>query len=112
MPRGATLTTRFILPTLLVLSISACGGSNDQPTPTPIPPTQAELAAQNTPVALVPTAAALQGTPIERNPGTTVKTASGLQYTELLAGSGQQPKAGDIVSVHYTGKLANGTKFD
>jgi len=111
MSRGAALTTRLILPTLLVLSLSACGGSGE-PTPTPIPPTQAELAAQNTPVAVAPTAAPVQGTPIESNPGKTVTTASGLQYTETLAGSGPKPKTGEIVSVHYTGKLANGTKFD
>ena len=44
--------------------------------------------------------------------GTTVKTASGLQYQELKAGDGPAAKAGDIVSVHYTGKLTDGKKFD
>jgi peptidylprolyl isomerase len=112
MSRGASLTTRLILPTLLVLSLGACGGS-EEPTPTPIPPTQAELAAKNTPVAaVVATAAPSQGTPIESNPGKTVTTASGLQYTETLAGSGPKPQPGEIVSVNYTGKLADGTKFD
>lgn len=121
MSRGASLTTRLILPTLLVVSLTACGGS-EAPTPTPIPPTQAELAAKNTPVAAqtgdntpvaaAATAAPLQGTPIESNPGKTVTTASGLQYIEHLAGSGPKPQPGEIVSVHYTGKLADGTKFD
>ncbi|CAG0906418.1 unnamed protein product [Darwinula stevensoni] len=37
---------------------------------------------------------------------------SGLQYIEIQAGSGEQAKAGDVVSVHYTGTLQDGTKFD
>ena len=39
-------------------------------------------------------------------------TASGLQYEEIQAGTGVQPKKGDVVQVHYTGWLTNGTKFD
>ncbi|MDE6467761.1 MAG: FKBP-type peptidyl-prolyl cis-trans isomerase, partial [Muribaculaceae bacterium] len=39
-------------------------------------------------------------------------TASGLQYEVLEEGSGAQPKAGDSVTVHYTGKLIDGTVFD
>ena len=39
-------------------------------------------------------------------------TDSGLQYTEVQAGSGPVPQAGDIVSVHYTGTLTNGVVFD
>lgn len=39
-------------------------------------------------------------------------TASGLQYEVIEEGSGAQPKAGDDVTVHYTGKLIDGTVFD
>jgi len=39
-------------------------------------------------------------------------TASGLIYKVVEEGTGQQAKAGDIVKVHYTGKLLNGKKFD
>jgi len=39
-------------------------------------------------------------------------TASGLQYQVITAGKGAQPKAADKVTVHYTGKLIDGTKFD
>jgi peptidylprolyl isomerase len=42
----------------------------------------------------------------------TITTASGLQYTILKAGKGDKPKKGQIVSVHYTGTLTNGKKFD
>jgi FKBP-type peptidyl-prolyl cis-trans isomerase FkpA len=43
-------------------------------------------------------------------PSTT--TASGLQFEELTVGSGKAAAAGQNVSVHYTGWLTNGTKFD
>ncbi|MGY4516112.1 FKBP-type peptidyl-prolyl cis-trans isomerase [Lysobacter sp. HA18] len=39
-------------------------------------------------------------------------TASGLQYQVLKAGTGPKPKADDVVTVHYTGTLLDGTKFD
>lgn len=42
----------------------------------------------------------------------TVTTPSGLQYIDIVQGSGQSPKPGQTVTVHYTGVLANGTKFD
>ena len=39
-------------------------------------------------------------------------TASGLQYDDLSIGKGAAAQAGDKVQVHYTGWLADGTKFD
>ena len=39
-------------------------------------------------------------------------TASGLQYIEVEAGTGATPNPGDIVAVHYTGTLEDGTEFD
>ena len=41
-----------------------------------------------------------------------ITTASGLQYEDLAAGTGNAAKAGDSVQVHYTGWLTSGTKFD
>ncbi|MDO2948130.1 FKBP-type peptidyl-prolyl cis-trans isomerase [Aeromonas simiae] len=39
-------------------------------------------------------------------------TESGLQYQVEKMGEGAKPKATDIVKVHYTGTLLDGTKFD
>lgn len=39
-------------------------------------------------------------------------TASGLQYQVITEGTGPKPKATDTVTVHYTGTLIDGTKFD
>lgn len=41
-----------------------------------------------------------------------IQTASGLEYVELVEGSGARPKTGETVSVHYTGWLKSGQKFD
>ncbi len=41
-----------------------------------------------------------------------VATESGLKYIDLKVGDGASPEAGKMVTVHYTGWLENGTKFD
>lgn len=41
-----------------------------------------------------------------------ITTESGLIYEDLTLGSGDEAKAGQKVSVHYTGWLTDGTKFD
>ncbi len=39
-------------------------------------------------------------------------TSSGLEYEDTTVGTGASPQKGQKVSVHYTGRLSNGTKFD
>ncbi len=41
-----------------------------------------------------------------------VTTESGLQYEDLVVGTGAPPKTGQTVRVHYTGWLTNGKQFD
>jgi peptidylprolyl isomerase len=41
-----------------------------------------------------------------------VTTDSGLKYVDLTVGTGETPKSGETVVVHYTGTLTDGTKFD
>ncbi len=41
-----------------------------------------------------------------------VTTASGLTYVDLVEGTGKSPSKGKVVTVHYTGTLDNGRKFD
>jgi peptidylprolyl isomerase len=49
-------------------------------------------------------------TPVSVEGATT--TASGLQYIDLVEGTGANPSPGQEVSVHYTVMLTNGTQVD
>lgn len=44
--------------------------------------------------------------------GATVEMDSGLEYEELECGDGDEVARGDVISVHYTGTLEDGTEFD
>lgn len=44
--------------------------------------------------------------------GTEVVTPSGLKYTDVAEGTGATTQNGQMLTVHYTGTLQNGTKFD
>ncbi|NOY05708.1 MAG: FKBP-type peptidyl-prolyl cis-trans isomerase [Chlorobi bacterium] len=48
----------------------------------------------------------------KQDEGKIVTTESGLQYMDLVVGKGAQPEKGQKVTVHYTGTLEDGTKFD
>ena len=41
-----------------------------------------------------------------------IVTASGLRYSDTVVGAGTEAKTGNMVTVHYTGTLTDGTQFD
>lgn len=41
-----------------------------------------------------------------------ITTLSGLKYTDIVVGTGESPLPGQIVTIHYTGTLLDGKKFD
>lgn len=44
--------------------------------------------------------------------GTEQTTPSGLKYFDDVEGTGESPHTGQKVTVHYTGTLESGKKFD
>ena len=61
-------------------------------------------------LAILMTSCSKSGPTPVNGPGVT--TASGLQYWDLKTGSGATAAPGNTVSVHYTGWLSDGEKFD
>ncbi len=56
--------------------------------------------------------APIKATPFVFDAKNIQKTASGLQYVVIEKGSGEAPKKGGMVKVHYTGYLEDGSVFD
>ncbi len=112
------------------LLLAACGDDDKDSTKTPVSAATvesagvkpAQSAAANPSPAANPTAKATTAAPpvtsdgnapgIPKLDGAIQTTASGLQYIDENVGDGASPKATDSVTVHYTGWLTNGTKFD
>jgi peptidylprolyl isomerase len=78
----------------LTVPLVACGGGGEEASPTP-----------------TPSATQVQGGPPAVSGEPTV-TTSGLQFIDIKVGTGASPQTGQTVEVHYTGWLADGTKFD
>ena len=94
---------------LVTLALTACGQAASTGRTIATPATSAAANAPTEPPAATAGAATA---PTQAAQGNAMTTPSGLQYIELAAGSGAAPKAGDTVSVHYTGTLTDGTVFD
>ena len=120
---------RYVLFVLVLLIASACGGgtATEAPAPTEAPPapeaSNSEQQAVDEQPAEEPTATPVpQESEPEEEPaiepevpileGDVMTTDSGLQYVIIEEGTGEAPQSGDLVQVHYTGTLADGTKFD
>jgi FKBP-type peptidyl-prolyl cis-trans isomerase len=53
-----------------------------------------------------------QETALPTSSAEVITTESGLQYQEILIGTGDEAAPGNRVKVHYTGRLVDGTQFD
>lgn len=97
---------------MAVAGLSSCGNKTAGAT------ADSDTVAAETEVAEVPTdtlAAFFSNDSLESatpTDTTWTKTASGLKYAILKEGNGISPKATDNVTVHYTGRLLDGTIFD
>jgi FKBP-type peptidyl-prolyl cis-trans isomerase len=112
------MKTLLIVTLALGVLLAACGDDNKTASKTPAgQPTvasggvkPAQSAAQPTPPAAQQSDGNAPGVPPLTGPIQT--TASGLRYIDEKAGDGASPKPTDNVTVHYTGWLTDGKKFD
>ncbi|MDQ3131627.1 MAG: FKBP-type peptidyl-prolyl cis-trans isomerase [Acidobacteriota bacterium] len=98
---------KLIVPVLLMLSIFA-GFALSQTKRRPAPRRTKTTIVKRivTPKRIVTTKSVV----LKNSPAVT--TPSGLTYIVTQPGTGAQLKAGDMVTVHYTGLLTSGVKFD
>jgi peptidylprolyl isomerase len=97
------------LAALLALSLAACSQpSSDPGSDSTAPATTAAETTASTPAA----APAGPEADTYAMPANLQTTPSGLKYSIERPGTGPQPQNGQLVSVHYTGWLTDGTKFD
>jgi peptidylprolyl isomerase len=101
--REIMITLGVIAVFAVVLIISSLFGGGKQPE------------AIASPINDTPPAIAVAGTTqetISMNLDKAITTDSGLQYIEVVEGTGVSPEKGQKVTVHYTGTLTDGKKFD
>ncbi len=83
----------------LAIALAGCGSKADQPSTTTTPTDQSATQPQQT-------------TPTETQTPTPTADVTELKIEDLVVGKGVAAKTGDVVTVHYTGWLTDGTKFD
>ncbi len=92
---------------LAPVALAACGGDDDDEAA--VTPTTTAASPTSTGGSPSPAATATEGPITLKNPTT---TESGLQYEDVVVGTGASPQTGFRVTVHYTGKFLDGRKFD
>ena len=97
---------RLLLALMLLAGVAGCQSDDTSKTETATTETAAtETVATETTEGGETT----EGTAVDENE---VTTESGLKYVDYTVGDGASPKEGDTVTVHYSGFLTDGTKFD
>ncbi|MEP6870406.1 MAG: FKBP-type peptidyl-prolyl cis-trans isomerase [Anaerolineaceae bacterium] len=93
-------------------AFAACGDGPDKTTPTAAQGTKAATTAPGATAAGKTAASGVTAVTekiVLKNP---ITTPSGLKYEDTKVGAGATPQTGQRVTVHYTGTLLDGTKFD
>jgi peptidylprolyl isomerase len=102
------LSVGIMMVCVVVLVLAQIGGDNAEAN-------AAQINQEVTPVVTQSTPSIENETLIARKNMTDeniITTASGLKFVEIQEGSGETPQTGQTVTVHYTGTLEDGSKFD
>lgn len=92
----------------LLLLLSSVFSNSNKPTAIAAPGETSEIAWEDALVALNIADKELNEMDLEN----AIETPSGLKYIVIKEGEGESPTTGQTVTVHYTGTLENGQKFD
>ena len=110
---GSRMVLLSLVAGVLVLAALAATGCASAPTPAPTTeqtaPAPAAEATTPPPAAVATPPAPVATAP---EPAKTIPNATKLKIKDLAVGEGATAKAGDTVTVNYTGWLANGKEFD
>lgn len=90
----------IVVALLIAATASLTGCSKDEPTPEP---TTGTTQSQTEPAESTPASSSTEGT---------AAPVTELKIEDLKVGTGAEAVAGKMVTVHYTGWLTDGTKFD
>ena len=109
---------RAAVVTLFIMVLAACQTSKTEPTSTVLPTiafnqasTGATLPAGETSASTPGATATPAATPTLYVLQGATTTSTGLQYLEESAGSGETPKSGEIITIHYIASLTDGTEL-
>lgn len=100
---------RTMFPLIVLLVVSACAQESQQSDARVDEPTVTTATSPATETAVAQTGDQMDTFSMPENLQT---TSSGLQYSIEREGTGESPRSGQNVRVHYTGWLTDGTKFD
>ena len=103
---------------LFVMVLAACQTTTPEPTSTALPTTASDQTSGIATLGASDSSASTPGAPAVPTAIPTLyvmegaeTTASGLQYLEENAGSGETPKSGEIITMHYIASLLDGTEL-
>ncbi|MCP4705736.1 MAG: FKBP-type peptidyl-prolyl cis-trans isomerase [candidate division Zixibacteria bacterium] len=100
---------RLLLAMLLLASVAGCQGDDTAKTETAVAETAATETTTTEATATADGGETKEGYVLD---GNEITTESGLKYVDEVVGEGASPEKGQTVTVHYTGFLEDGTKFD